>query len=71
MVADKVELFTKSNDSDGVYRSSTGDADYEIEENDKSDRGTRIVLHLNDESTEYSKIIVSDLWFANMLTIYL
>ena len=53
MVADKVELFTKSNDSDGVYRSSTGDADYEIEENDKSDRGTRIVLHLNDESTEY------------------
>jgi len=53
MVADKVELFTKSNDSDGVYRSSTGDADYEIEKNDKSDRGTRIVLHLNEESTEY------------------
>lgn len=53
MVADKVEIFTKANGNDGVYRSSTGDADYEIEKNDKSDRGTRIVLHLNDESTEY------------------
>ena len=53
MVADKVEIFTKANSNDGVYRSSTGDADYEIEKNDKSDRGTRIVLHLNDESTEY------------------
>ncbi len=53
MVADKVEIFTKANGSDGVYRSSTGDADYEIEKNDKSDRGTRIVLHINDESTEY------------------
>lgn len=39
MVADKVEVFTKSNDSaDGVYRSSNGDADYEIEKNEKSDR---------------------------------
>lgn len=53
MVADKVEIFTKANSNNGVYRSSTGDADYEIEKNDKSDRGTRIVLHLNDESTEY------------------
>jgi len=53
MVADKVEIFTKANDSDGVYRSSTGDADYEIKKDKKSDRGTRIVLHLNDESTEY------------------
>lgn len=53
MVADKVEIFTKANASDGVYRSSTGDADYEIEKNEKSDRGTRIVLYLNDESTEY------------------
>lgn len=53
MVADKVEIFTKSNDGQWVYRSSNGDADYEIEKNEKSDRGTRIVLHLNDESTEY------------------
>ena len=53
MVADKVEIFTKANNSDGVYRSSTGDADYEIEKNNKSDRGTRIVLHLNEESKEY------------------
>ncbi len=54
MVADKVEIFTKSNDSKtGVYRSSTGDAEYEIKKNDKSDRGTVIILHLNDESVEY------------------
>lgn len=53
MVADKVEIFTKSNNGPWVYRSSNGDADYEIEKNEKSDRGTRIVLHLNDESTEY------------------
>jgi molecular chaperone HtpG len=53
MVADQVEIFTKANDSDGVYRSSNGDADYEIKKDKKSDRGTRIVLHLNDESTEY------------------
>lgn len=54
MVADKVEIFTKSNESwKGVYRSSTGDAEYEIKEDKKSDRGTTIVLHLNDESQEY------------------
>ena len=54
MVANKVEIFTKSNESkSGVYRSSQGDADYEIQDIKKSDRGTRIVLHINDESVEY------------------
>lgn len=54
MVADKVEIFTKSNESEkGVYRSSTGDAEYEIKADEKSDRGTTIILHLNDESQEY------------------
>ena len=54
MVANKVEIFTKSNESkSGVYRSSQGDADYEIQDIEKSDRGTRIVLHINDESVEY------------------
>ncbi|MBP7884588.1 ATP-binding protein [Patescibacteria group bacterium] len=39
MVADRVEIHTKSNDSDtGVHRSSTGDDAYEIEKCNKSDR---------------------------------
>lgn len=53
MVADKVEIFTKANNNEGVYRSSTGDADYEIKTHEKTERGTRIVLHLNNESHEY------------------
>ena len=54
MVADKVEIYTKSNDSKtGVYRSSTWDADYEIKEDKKAERGTSIILHLNNESHEY------------------
>jgi molecular chaperone HtpG len=54
MVADKVTISTKSNDSTtGVFWSSTGDAEYEIKTNDKEERGTTISLHLNDESIEY------------------
>jgi molecular chaperone HtpG len=53
MVADKVEIFTKTNNNEGIYRSSTGDADYEIKTQKKTERGTRIILHLNNESHEY------------------
>lgn len=54
MVADKVTISTKSNDSKtGVFWSSTGDAEYEIKTNNKEERGTTISLYLNDESLEY------------------
>ncbi len=54
MVADRVEIHTKSNDSDtGVHRSSTGDDAYEIEKCNKSDRWTTITLHLTDENKEF------------------
>ena len=54
MVADKVEIFTKSHkDEAGVHWSCDGGADYEIAATDKQERGTDIVLHLNDEATEY------------------
>lgn len=54
MVADRVEIYTKSNDSEKwVHRSSTGDDAYEIEEVEKSDRWTTITLHLTEENKEF------------------
>ncbi len=47
IVADKVVLYTKSTDSEtGVKWESAGDGSYSIEEWDKPERGTRIVLWL-------------------------
>lgn len=55
MVADKVEVFTKSfkEDSKGVYWSCDGSPEFELYEVDKSDRGTKIVLHLSEDSKEF------------------
>ncbi|MEM1214816.1 MAG: ATP-binding protein, partial [Bacteroidota bacterium] len=55
MVADKVEAVTKSYqaDSQGVTWSCEGDPSYELTENDKTERGTDIVLHISEDSTEY------------------
>ena len=54
MVADKVEIFTKSHkQEEGVHWSSDGGTQYEITTTDKQERGTDIVLHLNQEATEY------------------
>ncbi|MDY6122824.1 MAG: molecular chaperone HtpG [Porphyromonas sp.] len=55
MVAKKVEVFTKSHQADApaVYWSCTGDPDYEMKEGTKADRGTDIVLHIDDENTEF------------------
>ena len=54
MVADKVEIFTKSHkDEPGVHWSCDGGADYEIATSDKQLRGTDIVLHINDDATDY------------------
>lgn len=49
MVADKITLITKSPKSDiGVKWTSTGDGSYEIEEIDKENRGTDIILSLKE-----------------------
>ncbi len=55
MVADKVEVFTKSykEDSKGVYWSCDGSPEFELYEIDKEDRGTKIVLHIGEDSKEF------------------
>ncbi|MCO6496357.1 MAG: molecular chaperone HtpG, partial [Chitinophagaceae bacterium] len=55
MVSDKVEIFTKSfrEDTKGVRWECDGSPEYVIEENDKSDRGTDIILHINEDSAEF------------------
>jgi molecular chaperone HtpG len=54
MVSDKVELFTKSfKDESGVYWSCDGSPEYELYNVDYSERGTKIVLHINEESKEF------------------
>lgn len=55
MVSHKVEVFTKSfrEGASGVYWSCDGSPEFELYEIDKSDRGTRIVLHINEESEEF------------------
>jgi len=55
MVADKVEIRTKSykKDAQAVKWESDGTPEYTIEEIDKKDRGTEIVLHIAEDSTEF------------------
>lgn len=55
MVADKVEVITKSYKKTvkGATWTCNGDTEYTLEENKKKERGTEIVLHISDDSTEY------------------
>ena len=55
MVSDKVEVFSKSfkQDSKAVRWECDGSPEYIIEETEKPERGTSIVLHLNAESQEF------------------
>lgn len=54
MVSDKVEIYTKSfKDANAVYWSCDGSPEFELYEIDKVDRGTKIVLHINEESNEF------------------
>jgi molecular chaperone HtpG len=55
MVSDKVEVFTKSfrEDTPAVRWECDGSPEYMLEETDKADRGTDIVLHINEESAEF------------------
>mgnify|MGYP006082707755 FL=1 len=54
MVADYVEIITKSyKDAPASKWSCDGSPNYELEESDKKDRGTDIILHINEESIEF------------------
>ena len=55
MVADKVEIFSLSykEDAKAVHWSCEGNPEYQMEETIKSERGTDIVLHINDEFSQY------------------
>jgi molecular chaperone HtpG len=55
MVSDKVEVFTKSyrEDAKAVRWECDGSPEYILEETEKKERGTSIVMHLNDESLEF------------------
>jgi molecular chaperone HtpG len=54
MVSDKVEIFTRSwKDVPAVRWECDGSPEYVIEENDKQDRGTEVILHINKESEEF------------------
>ncbi len=55
MVSDKVEVFTKSfrDDAKAVRWECDGSPEYILEETEKDQRGTDIVLYINEESTEF------------------
>ncbi len=61
MVSDLVEIRTKSfKDTPGVHWTCDGSTDYTIEECDKSDRGTEVIMHIDESSSEFlqeSKIL--------------
>ena len=55
MVADKVEIFSLSyqEDAKAVHWSCDGSPEYTMEETIKAERGTDIVLHINEEYAQY------------------
>ncbi len=54
MVADRVDIFTKSHkDAPGVHWSCDGSPEFTIEPSDRETRGTEIVLHIAEDSTEF------------------
>lgn len=61
MLSDLVEIRTKSyKDTPGVHWTCDGSTDYTIEECDKSERGTEVIMHIDEASSEFlqeSKIL--------------
>ncbi|NYJ28310.1 molecular chaperone HtpG [Allomuricauda sp. ARW1Y1] len=54
MVAEKVEIITKSHkDEPAVHWICDGSPEFTIEPSDKSERGTEIILHIAEDSTEF------------------
>ncbi|SDB47045.1 molecular chaperone HtpG [Flavobacteriaceae bacterium MAR_2010_188] len=54
MVSDKVEIITKSyKDEPAAHWTCDGSPQYTLEEADKQERGTEIILHISDEEKEF------------------
>ena len=68
MVADKVEIFSLSykDDATAVHWSCDGSPEYTMEDTIKAERGTDIVLHINDEYAQY----LEDATIEGLLTKY-
>lgn len=68
MVADKVEIFSLSykEDAQAVHWSCDGSPEYTMEETIKAERGTDIVLHINEEYAQY----LEDATIEGLLTKY-
>ena len=56
MVAEKAEIITKSfKDEPAAHWVCDGSPEFKLEEASKTDRGTEIILHIADDSTEFLK----------------
>jgi molecular chaperone HtpG len=53
IVADRVTVLSKRADAPGVRWDSDGEGTYEIRPDDKSDRGTEVIMHLREEDKEF------------------
>ncbi|WP_298898858.1 molecular chaperone HtpG [uncultured Psychroserpens sp.] len=54
MVAEKVEIITKSHkDEPAAHWTCDGSPEFTLEESDKTERGTEIILHIAEDSTEF------------------
>ena len=55
MVSSRVEVLTQSfqEDASTVYWSCDGSPEFELYEVEKRDRGTKIILHINEDSSEF------------------
>ena len=54
MVAEKVEIITKSHTgADAAHWTCDGSPEFTLEPSDKADRGTEIILHIGEDSTEF------------------
>ncbi len=57
MVSDRVDIYTKTyqkkGETAGVHWECDGSPDYTMDEFDKSDRGTEVILHIADDSKDY------------------
>jgi len=68
MVADKVEIFTKTfkDDAKAVRWECDGSPKYTLEEIDRKERGTEIVLHIDEDSKDF----LEDAKITELLTKY-
>lgn len=54
MVSKNIEIFTKSySDAPAVHWESDGESTYSLEESDKAERGTKIVMHIAEGEEEF------------------